>query len=96
VGVRLAGNFVELRAQVGVVLQGFSGSAAVDDALFSHRIRTTVDGVVLLDYAMNKAHLLIGTRQTIIVDRGRCADCDSVRARYCYNLCGVFCIQGET
>ncbi|WP_250501611.1 hypothetical protein [Caballeronia sp. AZ7_KS35] len=45
-----------------IVLQGFSGSAtwSLDEAVFSHRFSTTFDGVVLLDNAMNKAHL-IGT-----------------------------------
>lgn len=43
-----------------LVLQGFSGSAAwsIDKAVFSHQFCTTFDGVVLLDYAMNRAHLL--------------------------------------
>jgi len=43
-----------------IVLQGFSGSASwsVDDAVFSHRFSTTFNGVVLLDYAMNRASLL--------------------------------------
>ncbi|MCO5411122.1 hypothetical protein [Ralstonia mojiangensis] len=48
-----------------IVLQGFSGSAAwsLDDAVLVHRYMTTFDGVVLLDYAMNRAHLLaINTR----------------------------------
>lgn len=48
-----------------IVLQGFSGSAAwsLDDAVLVHRYTTTFDGVVLLDYAMNRAHLLaIDTR----------------------------------
>ncbi|MFM0089008.1 hypothetical protein PQR46_19035 [Paraburkholderia sediminicola] len=44
-----------------IVLQGFSGSAAwsINDAVFSHQFETTFDGVVLLDYAMNKAHRLL-------------------------------------
>ncbi|TKC89745.1 hypothetical protein FAZ69_12605 [Trinickia terrae] len=43
-----------------IVLQGFSGSAAwsVHDSVFAHHFCTSFDGVVLLDYAMNKAHLL--------------------------------------
>ncbi|WP_143310272.1 hypothetical protein [Burkholderia pseudomallei] len=47
-----------------IVLQGFSGSAAwsVHDSVFAHRFCTSFDGVVLLDYAMNKAHLLAGAR----------------------------------
>ncbi|WP_449412407.1 hypothetical protein [Pandoraea soli] len=48
-----------------IVLQGFSGSASwsVDDAVFSHCFSTTFDGLVLLDYAMNRAHVLSGKRQ---------------------------------
>lgn len=47
-----------------IVLQGFSGSASwsVDDAVFSHQFMTSFDGVVLLDYAMNRAHLLSARR----------------------------------
>jgi hypothetical protein len=43
-----------------IVLQGFSGSASwsVDDAVFSHPFRATFDGVVLVDYAMNRANVL--------------------------------------
>lgn len=43
-----------------IVLQGCSGSASwsVDDAVFSHPFSTTFDGVVLLDYAMNRANVL--------------------------------------
>lgn len=43
-----------------IVLQGFSGSAAwsVHDSVFAHHFCTSFNGVVLLDYAMNKAHLL--------------------------------------
>lgn len=43
-----------------IVLQGFSGSAAwsVDDAVFGYQFRTTFNGVVLLDHAMNRASLL--------------------------------------
>jgi hypothetical protein len=44
-----------------VVLQGFSGAASwsVDDAVLTHRFKTNFNGVVLLDYAMNKAHRLL-------------------------------------
>ncbi|USX08226.1 hypothetical protein [Paraburkholderia fungorum] len=47
-----------------IVLQGFSGSASwsVNDAVFSHQFMTSFDGVVLLDYAMNRAHVLAGKR----------------------------------
>lgn len=47
-----------------IVLQGFSGSASwsVHDSVFGHQFRTSFDGVVLLDYAMNKAHVLAGAR----------------------------------
>ncbi|WP_156814515.1 hypothetical protein [Burkholderia lata] len=43
-----------------IVLQGFSGSAAwsVHDSVFAHQFCTSFDGVVLLDYAMNRAHVL--------------------------------------
>ncbi|WP_121860406.1 hypothetical protein [Burkholderia sp. Nafp2/4-1b] len=43
-----------------IVLQGFSGSAAwsVHDSVFEHHFCTSFDGVVLLDYAMNKADML--------------------------------------
>ncbi|MGF6699566.1 hypothetical protein OKW38_004178 [Paraburkholderia sp. MM5496-R1] len=49
-----------------IVLQGFSGSAAwsVHDSVFAHHFCTSFDGVVLLDYAMNKAHVLAGVRST--------------------------------
>ncbi|WP_155623485.1 hypothetical protein [Burkholderia vietnamiensis] len=49
-----------------IVLQGFSGSASwsVHDSVFEHQFCTTFDGVVLLDYAMNKAHLLAGARSS--------------------------------
>ncbi|WP_157655424.1 hypothetical protein [Burkholderia ubonensis] len=49
-----------------IVLQGFSGSAAwsVHDSVFAHHFCTSFDGVVLLDYAMNKAHVLAGARST--------------------------------
>lgn len=44
-----------------IVLQGFRGSASwsVDDAVFSHQFETTFNGLVLQDYAMNKAHQLL-------------------------------------
>ncbi|WP_413658639.1 hypothetical protein [Paraburkholderia phenoliruptrix] len=47
-----------------IVLQGFSGSASwsVHDSVLEHHFCTSFDGVVLLDYAMNKAHLLAGAR----------------------------------
>lgn len=47
-----------------IVLEGFSGSASwsVADAVFTHPFSTTFDGVVLLDYAMNRAHLLTAKR----------------------------------
>ncbi|MCE1182496.1 MAG: hypothetical protein LWW81_09365 [Rhodocyclales bacterium] len=43
-----------------IVVQGFSGARAwsVDDAVFAHRFHSSFDGVVLLDYAMNRAHIL--------------------------------------
>lgn len=43
-----------------IVVQGFSGSSAwsVDDEVTSHFFRSSFDGIVLLDYAMNKAHVL--------------------------------------
>lgn len=49
-----------------IVLQGFSGSAAwlVHDSVFAHHFCTSFDGVVLLDYARNKAHLLAGAQST--------------------------------
>lgn len=43
-----------------IVMQGFSGARAwsVDDAVYVHAYRSSFDGVVLFDYAMNQAHIL--------------------------------------
>lgn len=43
-----------------IVAQGFSGSSAwsLHDEVFTHFFQSSFDGVVLLDYAMNRAHLL--------------------------------------